>query len=54
MVQDCWVVIHGRVYDISSLLRDAASADCAPILAQAGQDISHWFDLSPAHEITVC
>ncbi|KAF4714412.1 Cytochrome b5 domain-containing protein 1 [Perkinsus olseni] len=42
---DCWVAIHGKVLDLTSLLAKERSPLCTPILEAAGTDISHWFDL---------
>ena len=40
---DCWVVIHGAVYDVSAFLRDHPGGPS--IIAHfAGQDITEAFD----------
>ncbi|KAJ3303441.1 Cytochrome b5 domain-containing protein 1 [Kappamyces sp. JEL0829] len=50
---DCWVSWLGCVYNLTEVVQSHAgirslliSGDplCTPILANAGQDISHWFD----------
>jgi hypothetical protein len=43
---DCWVSYFNKVYNLSSLVVNAPADLTAPILAFAGQDISHWFDAS--------
>jgi len=46
-VDDCWVCVFGKVYDISYLLVNVSSSEeslVTPIVAHAGQDVSHWFD----------
>jgi hypothetical protein len=42
-LQDCWLIVHGQVVDFSSLIPGAPSELVDPILANAGQDVSHWF-----------
>ena len=42
---DIWVVVKGRVLDITPLVKEnRASRLLNPILQSAGKDISHWFD----------
>lgn len=46
--EDCWITIHGVVKNVTGLIerfrRDSADL-VVPILREAGQDVSHWFDL---------
>lgn len=47
--KDCWVIIFGRVFDVSPVLAVASSqALCDPVLGYAGSDISHWFQRDEA------
>jgi hypothetical protein len=41
---DCWVVVLGRVLDLTPALRARPSTLTHPLVAFAGQDISHWFN----------
>ena len=42
---DLWVSFLGKVYDLTDLVKNNLENDLiAPILAVAGQDISHWFN----------
>lgn len=45
---DAWVSIRGRVLDVTPLLSEASGHGllAAPLAAEAGKDISHWFDAS--------
>lgn len=44
-LEDCWLVVHGRVLDISSLLTCKKGDPLSrPLVAHAGQDLSHWFE----------
>lgn len=49
-IEDCWLSLHGRVLDLSSLLI-ARKGDplCKPIAQHAGRDVSHWFDPNTIH-----
>lgn len=40
---NCWLVVFGRVFDLSPVLADAKPELCEPILLYAGGDVSHWF-----------
>ncbi len=43
---DCWVSFLGVVYNLTSLCEKyAGDILLKPIVAYAGKDISHWFDL---------
>lgn len=42
-LQDCWVIIHNVVIDFTPLVPGAAADLVDPVLAYAGQDLSHWF-----------
>ncbi|KAI9005880.1 hypothetical protein BC832DRAFT_455042 [Gaertneriomyces semiglobifer] len=45
--EDCWVSWLGYVYNLTSLVADKKEDPlAAPILRNAGKDISHWFDKS--------
>lgn len=42
---DLWVSFLGKVYDLTELtLQNKGNELIAPIMAMAGQDISHWFN----------
>ncbi|KAF7994574.1 hypothetical protein HCN44_004046 [Aphidius gifuensis] len=42
---DCWVSYFGGVYDLTKFCNEADDEDVIkPIIANAGKDISHWFD----------
>lgn len=41
---ECYVVIFGLVYDLSPLIQEHLGALAEPLIAAAGEDISHWFD----------
>ncbi|EFJ51680.1 hypothetical protein VOLCADRAFT_79473 [Volvox carteri f. nagariensis] len=41
---DLWVSFLGGVYNITDLVEDHQGTLAAPLIAAAGQDISHWFD----------
>lgn len=45
--ESLWVSIasQGRVFDVTRLLAGAGD-EAGPLLARAGQDVSHWFDAS--------
>lgn len=43
-LQDCWVVIHNVVIDFTPLIPGAPADLVDPVLAYAGQDLSHWFN----------
>lgn len=50
---DCWVVLFGRVFDLTRLLQEnIALEDCLPIIANAGKDITYWFDQQTKHPKT--
>ena len=42
---DCWVVCHGKVFDLSALIAASDSPLAIPLIRSAGSDISHWFVL---------
>lgn len=44
---DCWITIYGVVKNVTGLIAEFShAADLIdPILKQAGQDVSFWFDL---------
>ena len=48
--EDCWVSIHGYVYDISKLISDNSGQLVNPLIKAGGSDISHWFQASSASE----
>lgn len=45
---DCWVSFLGKVFNITSIIRQYIHTDqeniIKPLLAFAGKDLSHWFD----------
>eukprot|EP00049_Salpingoeca_infusionum_P014927 m.286275 g.286275 ORF g.286275 m.286275 type:complete len:1080 (+) comp15779_c0_seq1:241-3480(+) len=47
---DCWVVLHGKVYDLTSFLEDHPGG-AASIMAYAGKDASKQFDMLHAADI---
>jgi cytochrome b involved in lipid metabolism len=43
--EDCWLSWLGCVYNLSDFVKqNAGNPLLTPIIANAGQDISHWFD----------
>jgi len=49
---DCWVVVHGRVYDLSQITSEVDRKSdefelVKPLLMFGGKDISDWFDDNP-------
>ncbi|KAF0972465.1 hypothetical protein FDP41_009368 [Naegleria fowleri] len=48
-IDDCWVSFLNKVYNLTPLIKQNKSSHLIePIVANAGRDISHWFD--PATE----
>eukprot|EP00798_Chlamydomonas_sp_ICE-L_P027029 gene27029-2256_t len=41
---DAWVSFLGKVCDITKLIKEYPGKITEPLIAAAGQDISHWFD----------
>ncbi|CBY09436.1 unnamed protein product [Oikopleura dioica] len=42
---DCWISFLGKVYDLTNLINQHKGGNLtSPILAMAGNDISHWFN----------
>ncbi|KAI5066452.1 hypothetical protein GOP47_0019076 [Adiantum capillus-veneris] len=41
---DCWLILLGHVLDVSPLLASNPPHLAQPLLLEAGEDISHWFD----------
>jgi cytochrome b involved in lipid metabolism len=41
---DCWVSFLGGVYNMTKVVKDNEGPLVQPIIRNAGQDISHWFD----------
>ncbi|PNW78294.1 hypothetical protein CHLRE_09g403200v5 [Chlamydomonas reinhardtii] len=41
---DCWVSFLGGVYNLTDLIKANQGALAAPLIAAAGQDLTHWFD----------
>jgi len=41
---DCWISIFNEVFDLTNLIQNNYSKLIDPIVKDAGQDISHWFD----------
>jgi cytochrome b involved in lipid metabolism len=41
---NCWVVIFHEVFDLTELIQKNYSILTDPIVKEAGNDISHWFD----------
>lgn len=44
---DCWITIYGLVKNVTELIEEFRSRPdlVNPILREAGQDVSYWFDL---------
>lgn len=42
--EDCWVSLFNRVLDLSPLLEKDYGELAAPIVSNAGEDVSYWFD----------
>ncbi|CAH1390111.1 unnamed protein product [Nezara viridula] len=43
--EECWVIIRGIVRDVTPVVQKYITKSCVrPVLAEAGKDISHWFD----------
>jgi hypothetical protein len=42
-VQDCWVTLFGKVYDLTRLLAAGHGTLAEPLLEAAGGDVTHWF-----------
>lgn len=43
-VDDCWVAIFNNVFDITKLIEENKGPLADPLIKQAGQSITHWFD----------
>ena len=41
---DCWIIIFNEVFDLTKLVQNNYSRIIDPIIKEAGNDISHWFD----------
>lgn len=41
---DCWITIFNEVFDLTSLIQNSYSELTDPIVKEAGNDLSHWFD----------
>jgi len=52
---DCWVTIHGVVKNVSELIEEFRhDVDLVnPILQEAGQDVSYWFEMDRLGVINV-
>lgn len=48
---DCWISIFNDVYDITKLVQNNYSRLVDPLIKEAGNDISHWFDASTKNVI---
>eukprot|EP00300_Choanocystis_sp_HF-7_P011528 c17500_g1_i1.p1 GENE.c17500_g1_i1~~c17500_g1_i1.p1 ORF type:complete len:219 (+),score=48.34 c17500_g1_i1:67-723(+) len=52
--EDCWLSWLGAVYDLTALVGQYEGDPCAaPIIKEAGRDISHWFEARTAEPKTV-
>ena len=41
---DCWVIIFGKVFDLTKLITDnRANELTVPLIKFAGKSVSHWF-----------
>lgn len=41
---DCWVSMFHEVYDLTNLIQSNYGHLVDPIIKEAGNDISHWFN----------
>ena len=42
---DCWVVLFGEVYDLTTIIqKNITNALTTPLIQAAGSDITYWFD----------
>ncbi|KDO29445.1 hypothetical protein SPRG_05983 [Saprolegnia parasitica CBS 223.65] len=41
---DCWLVVFGRVLDVTALIAAHRGQLTQPLVQHAGEDITHWFD----------
>ena len=48
---DCWISLHGNVYDITRLVAENQGPLVQPLLRVAGSDISHWFDYTTTERL---
>jgi cytochrome b involved in lipid metabolism len=46
IANDIWVSFFHEVYDITELIQQNYSHLVDPIIKEAGEDITHWFDYS--------
>lgn len=45
--RDCWLIIFGVVKNVTPLVEEFCGMDSVnPILEEAGQDVSYWFELN--------
>lgn len=44
LANDCWVSFFNEVYDLTELIQKNYSKLVEPIIKNAGEDITHWFD----------
>jgi hypothetical protein len=52
-LQDCWVVVHGRVLDVTPLLRELSGSAAEALLTSAGSRVaSSWFDAATLEPLT--
>lgn len=42
--EDCWVSIYDNVYDITELIAQNRSMLAEPLIREAGNSVSHWFN----------
>lgn len=53
-LNDCWVTIYGVVKDVTGLLAEYDDPDeLVPILREAGQDVSYWFEMDETGALVV-
>lgn len=44
--QDCWLTIYGVVKNVTELIKQFQDTDLiSPIIREAGQDVSYWFEM---------
>mmetsp|Transcript_28582 Transcript_28582/g.88626 ORF Transcript_28582/g.88626 Transcript_28582/m.88626 type:complete len:120 (-) Transcript_28582:732-1091(-) len=45
---DAWFVIHHKVFELTDLIASSRGTLTQALIANAGRDISHWFDYDQA------
>lgn len=51
---DCWIIIFGVVKNITKLIEEHRDTDLVyPLLKEAGNDVSYWFEVDCRKKLTV-